>query len=368
MIQGATDALLKFWHNPARVQVPAALSFVFRLSGNLYAAGLMRSQRRALLRRRSLPAFVISVGNLSSGGTGKTPLTLWLAARIQNLGLQTAILSRGYGRDGRETLLTPHQGETAPQIPVFGDEPVLMARKAPAVPVWVGPVRWVSGKAAIRSSGARVLLLDDGFQHLSLKRDLDLVLLDAGNPFGNGLLHPFGPLREPPAHLDRADAIVLTRAEDPCAAAGTRSQLMRIFPGKPVFACKHRLSALRAGLGGREIPLALLASHPAVAFAGIARPDSFFRSLEAAGIGIVARFAFPDHHPYTPRDIGTLFDSVRKTDACFLITTEKDAVRLPSPLMSCIVTAGMEMDFGAETKEFFDYISSKLSPLLPPIH
>lgn len=331
---------------------------------NLYAAGLKRSQRRAVLRRRSLPAYVISIGNLSSGGTGKTPLTLWLAERLAGLGLQPAILSRGYGRDGRETVLVPREGEPAPQIPLFGDEPVLMARKVPTVPVWVGPVRWLSGKAAIRSSGARVLLLDDGFQHLSLKRDLDLVLLDAANPFGNGMLHPFGPLREPPEHLGRADAIVLTRADDLSATAATRSQLARMFPQKPLFTCRHRISVFRTGLGGHEAPLALLTPHPAVAFAGIARSHPFFQSLETAGIKLARTLPFSDHHLYTAQDMQMLLESVRETGARFLITTEKDAVRLPSRFASCIVTAVPEVDFGSESEAFSNYISSGLAPLL----
>ena len=361
VVRRTTEAVLRFWHGPGPPRIPAALGPFLSLSRRLYAAGLARSQQRALLRRRSLPAFVISVGNLTSGGTGKTPLTLRLAAWMRELGSRTAILSRGYGRCGGETVPAPQGGDAASHVLLFGDEPVLMARKLPDVPVWVGPDRWTSGMAAIGSSGARVLLLDDGFQHLALARNLDLVLLDAENPFGNGLLLPLGPLREPPEHLQRADAIVLTRAEDPHAAAATHSLLTRMFPGKPLFTCTHRLSALKAGLGGHEIALPFTVARPVVAFAGIARPDSFFRSLEAAGMTLVGRFPFPDHHRYAPRDIEMLLDGVRKTGACFLVTTEKDAVRLPASFLSWVVTAGVEVDFGEESRDFFEYIGSKLA-------
>ena len=356
-----TEAVLRFWYGPGPPRMPAPLGPLLDLSRNLYAAGLARSQKRALLRRRSLPAFVISIGNLSSGGTGKTPLTLHLAARMKELGIGTAILSRGYGRRGGETVPVPQRGETASQVPLFGDEPILMTRRCPEVPVWVGPDRYISGMAAIRSSRPRVLLLDDGFQHVALARDLDLALVDAGNPFGNGLLLPFGPLREPVDHLRRADAIVLTRAEDPHAAAATRTRLTQMFPGKPIFTCNHRLSTLRVGLDGREIALPLRSPCPVVAFAGIARPDSIFRSLEAVGMDLVRRFPFPDHHRYTPRDMETLLEGVRQTSARFLITTEKDVVRMPDAFHPWIVTAGVEVDFGEESGGFFDYVESKFA-------
>jgi tetraacyldisaccharide 4'-kinase len=249
---------------------------------------------------------------------------------------------------------------------MFGDEPLLMARKAGTVPVWVGPARWLSGKAAIRTSGAEVLLMDDGFQHLSLYRNLDIVLLDAHNPFGNGRLLPFGPLREPVAHLDRADAIILTRAEDPGLVARTRSMLARMFPGKPIFACRHGLSSMKAGFDGCPVSSAALAKQRAVAFAGIARPAPFFLSLESTGIKLAATFAFSDHHPYTEDDTRMLMRSVKKTGARFLITTEKDAMRLPSRFLPSIVSVGMEMDFGAESDEFRNFIRSRISRLMQP--
>lgn len=366
LLKKARSRVLKCWYDPDWTPRPfSALSFLVSVGTGLYAAGAERNRRRALKNACALPALAISVGNLTLGGTGKTPLVLWLAERFQGRGLRTAVLSRGYGRRGSEAAPVPADGDTAPLVPLFGDEPVLMARKTRDVPVWVGTARCISGKAAIRSSGAQILIMDDGFQHLSLQRDLDLVLMDAGNPFGNGLLLPFGPLREPMASLHRADAFILTRSENPGTVHRTRRLLETLFPGKPVFAARHRLTGFGAGLGGRETSLATLASRTAVAFAGIAHPHSFFRSLESTGAILARSFPFPDHHRYTARDIKALLDATRETGSSFLVTTEKDAVRLPAEIQSAVATAVIRMDFGEELKGFSDFLDEKLSSLPP---
>ena len=203
-----------------------------------------------------------------------------------------------------------------------------MACKAKPVPVWVGRDRWQSGNLAIQNDHVDTLVLDDGFQHLALDRNLDLVLLDAHNPFGNGALLPLGPLREPPAHLDRAGAIVLTRAEDRQLTEATRLKITGLLPQKPIFSCVHRLTGVRVGLDGERIPLAALHAKKVVAFAGIARPESFYHLLREAGMVVGPSFAFPDHHQYREADMVMVLKAAAESDAGFLVTTEKDMVRL----------------------------------------
>ena len=161
-----------------------------------------------------------------------------------------------------------------------------------------------------------------------LKRNLDLVLLDAHNPFGNGNLLPLGPLREPPAHLQRADAIVLTRAEVPRKSSMTHSKITSLLPGKPVFSCIHRLTELSMGLDGQRIPLEALRGRKAIAFAGVARPESLSHLLRKAGIVVSWSFDFPDHYQYREADMSKLLNCMKESDTPFIITTEKDMVRL----------------------------------------
>ena len=234
---GLSSRLQRSWYAFPPLPLPWPLRCLLALGASLYGAGLHRDQGRALQQRRELPAHVISVGNLVVGGTGKTPMCLWLARFLHSLGWKPAILSRGYRRQQGGTVRVPSTGESSPAVLAFGDEPVLLAHQAQPVPVWVGKDRWRAGALAIARDDANVLILDDGFQHLSLKRNLDLVLLDARTPLGNGAILPLGPLREPPEHLERADAIVLTRADIPEATSQTRAMIIGRFPGKPVFSC-----------------------------------------------------------------------------------------------------------------------------------
>jgi tetraacyldisaccharide 4'-kinase len=305
-----------------------------------------------------LPAFVISVGNLVVGGTGKTPLTLLIAEYLHQRGLRVAILSRGYGRSNADAAKVPDSGETYSLVRLYGDEPVLMARKVPGVPVWVGRDRYHTGLLALKASHPQVLILDDGFQHLSLQRDVDLVLLDAHSPFGNGKVLPFGPLREPVEHLERASAFVLTRAENPDRTRATRNLLTERFPGRPVFACRRRLTEPAADLGGSRAALGHLAGVPVGAFAGIAHPESFFRALRLSGVKPDREWAFPDHHKYGRGDICELLDRVGQDGIRVLVTTEKDFVRLPSWFQSITLAAGLELDFGADHSVFREALDS----------
>jgi tetraacyldisaccharide 4'-kinase len=359
----ATSWLLNLWHAS---QGPSLLNPIHAglwVASGGYRLGLALDQWTKLRKKRKLPAFVVSVGNLVVGGTGKTPFTLWLAETVRNAGLSVAILSRGYGRQTDHVARVSAANEDwEGATKIYGDEPVLLARRLPSVPVWVGRNRFAAGEQAIKRDAPSVLILDDGFQHLSLHRDLDFVLLDAERPFGNGRLLPLGPLREPIHHLSRADALLLTRAKDGHAAARMRAKRGKAFPEKPVFACSHKLTGLASGVGRSLVPSGELQGKAAVAFAGIARPESFFESLRAAetGLHLVETMAFPDHHAYTVGDGDRLLDHMRMHGAHVLVTTEKDWVRLPAALRAHVLTATLELDFGADPGLLMDYLMARI--------
>jgi len=363
MYRAATSWLLRLWHG---AQGPCLLNpfhaALWMASGG-YRLGLSVDQRIRIGKRRRLPVFVVSVGNLVVGGTGKTPFTLWLAETLREAGLSVAVLSRGYGRQSDDVArVAPVSEDWEGTARVFGDEPALLARRLPSVPVWVGRDRFAAGERAIEQDGPSVLILDDGFQHLSLHRDLDVVLLDAEHPYGNGRLLPLGPLREPIPHLSRAGALVLTRAKNETAVAGMRAMWKKDFPDKPVFACSHKLTGIARGVGSPPLPATELSGKSAVVFAGIARPESFFESLRAldTGLHLAELMAFPDHHAYTEEDGDRLLDRMRRHGAHFLVTTEKDWVRLPAFLQAHVITAAMELDFGADLAPLTNYLMARM--------
>ncbi len=247
---------------------------------------------------------VVSVGNLSVGGSGKTPVVIRLAQLLQADGIAVDVLSRGYGRSGEGVERVDASGDAGR----FGDEPVLIARKA-AVPVYVGASRYETGLLAERSAaGAGIHLLDDGFQHRKLARDLDIVVLHASD-FVEGLL-PAGRLREPLSALKRAQVVVL-REED----RGLEAELRRRGITAQVWVQARKL-AVSADMGR------------AVAFCGIARPEEFFAGLKAQGVEVAATRSIGDHQRYSAAEIARLVEMLKKHGADCFVTTEKDAARL----------------------------------------
>jgi tetraacyldisaccharide 4'-kinase len=301
-----------------------------------YAAGI--SAYRALFdlglfRPSRLAAPVVSIGNITLGGTGKTTTVRWLARRLTEWGRRPAILSRGYRAgavgprdvavvsDGREVLLEAAAG---------GDEPVLLARSLPGVPVLIGKRRVRSGAEALLRFHPDVLILDDAFQYWRLVKDLEIVLLDAGNPFGGGTVFPGGLLREPLRGLARAHAAVLTHATaaSPDQRAAALEDLGRRAPGAVLAEARHVPTALREHATGRLLPLSSLADPAGwLAFSGLGRPDAFARTLgEAGAVGVVAQ-ALPDHFRYGPEDMRAL--EVAARGKAGMLCTEKDAVKIP---------------------------------------
>jgi tetraacyldisaccharide 4'-kinase len=270
------------------------------------------------------PIPVISVGNLAIGGTGKTPLVAWLARRLAAQGAVAAVVSRGYGGTAGPGPVVVSTG-SGPRVDarICGDEPHLLARALPGTIVIVGADR-VEGARAAAAAGAAVVVLDDGFQHRRLGRDLDIVLLDGRSPFDGGRLLPAGRLREPASSLARADLVVLTRLGEGDEARATRAAVRAAGFTGPIVRAGHRVIAY-FDLDGK--PHA--APAEALAFCGIGDPSLFRADLEATGVRLAGFRAFRDHHPYTVGLWeGLCADAARLRVP--LVTTEKDLSRLES--------------------------------------
>jgi lipopolysaccharide heptosyltransferase II/tetraacyldisaccharide 4'-kinase len=318
---------MKYVKEPWSGSVP---DWVLRALSAPYQAGARA--RRGLyqggwLAKKRLPAPVVSVGNLTVGGTGKTPVTAFLARYFQGQQLRVAILSRGYG--GRRTEVTClADGERLYyQPPKVGDEAFELAQSLPGIIVYTGPCRYAAGMAAWREHRPDIFLLDDGFQHFQLHRDLDIVLLDADRPFGNYRLLPAGPLREPLTTLREADVLILTRYDDR-KHRDHLGCLQSLFPQQDIFTASIEPTSVKRFPSGEELPLTALSGLAALAFAGLARPRVFQDTLAKLGADMRGFKAFPDHHPFTPDDLLDLLQEARNTGAQALVTTSKDWARL----------------------------------------
>jgi tetraacyldisaccharide 4'-kinase len=274
---------------------------------------------------------VICVGNITAGGTGKTPFCIMLAGELSKKGLKPAIISRGYKRKaqpGRSVLAINNWREILAGPEEAGDEPYLVARKMLGkVLVLVGSDRRQTALMA-EDMGADVIIMDDGFQHRRMARDLDIVLLDGQRPLENGWLLPAGRLREPASALKRAGIVVTTRNSEGTVSE-TVSKLMEKFNKKAsVFCCQHRPVGLKS-LDCRPVksPIKLESKSTLFIFSGIARPESFQNSIRALGHNVSGHITFGDHHSYRPSDLDKIKRAASASDA--IVTTEKDAVKLP---------------------------------------
>lgn len=265
------------------------------------------------------PVPVVSVGNLAVGGTGKTPAVDYIVKFFLARGSKVAVVSRGYRSRGLDGAGVVSAG-AGPLLPAArcGDEPHLLASRNPRAIVLVAPRRADGVRLAVEKYGAKVVVLDDGFQHLAVARDLDLVLLDAERPLGNGQVLPAGLLREFPRALRRADMVVMTRSE-------TGQGMPVPFHG-PVLHCRHALAAEASGLDGGKVSLTSLVGKRGVAFAGIADPESFFNTLAGCGLTLTATLSFSDHARYEEAEVKKVAALAAKAD--YLVTTEKDGVKL----------------------------------------
>jgi tetraacyldisaccharide 4'-kinase len=282
--------------------------------------------RRGTFQTTKLDRPVISIGNITTGGTGKTPLVEYVAKLTASQGKKVCILTRGYGRkdphlqvivsDGYGVLASP--GEA-------GDEPYLLATKlAGKAAVISSADRIAAGQEAIKDFGSEVFVLDDGFQHLRLARDLNIVCIDATNPWGGGRLLPYGRLRESLAGMRRADCVVLTRCDQVESVEILREEVLELSGGKPIFESRMRPVRVTSLRNGPEI----LVPGRVGAFCAVGNPSSFFESLRGLGYELGLERAFADHHAYSQSEVDDLNQLAVQTGATALITTAKDAVKL----------------------------------------
>ncbi|MBX3435114.1 MAG: tetraacyldisaccharide 4'-kinase [Pirellulales bacterium] len=276
-----------------------------------------------------LPVPVASIGNLTVGGTGKTPLVEWVARQLRSRGVRVTILSRGYraGADGRN------------------DEALELELALPDVPHLQNADRAASAAVAVEELAAQLLVLDDGFQHRRLARDLDVVLLDASEPFGFDRLLPAGTLREPIEGLRRADAVILSRADmlDEPARAAVRRRVAALAPDALWGEVRHRPAALVDSLGERD-PLAKLERQRFVAFCGIGNPAGFRHTLQTLGGELAELREFPDHHEFTRADVESLAAWAQTSSATTVLCTRKDLVKLRTPQLGGVPLRALEIE------------------------
>jgi tetraacyldisaccharide 4'-kinase len=330
---------------PAAACVRAALlpaSLAYRLAVSARRA----AYDRGILRSRVLPRPVVSVGNLVVGGTGKTPLVKLLARGLRERGLRAAVLSRGYGAegggqpfprlvsDGSRVLLCSREA---------GDEARMLADSLEGTIVAVDPDRARAGEMVASRFPVDAFILDDGFQHRRLARDADILLLDAARPFGNGRVLPAGRLREPASAMRRAGAIVLTRCPrppDPAMLAVVRS----LNPRAELFTSTHEPARLVEIPSGTVREPRALAGKTVAAFCGIAVPGDFARTLAGLGARVALLRPYPDHHPYTAPEIEQFAAAAAEAGAEAVVTTSKDAVRLPGDLRCPLPLHALEIE------------------------
>jgi tetraacyldisaccharide 4'-kinase len=286
--------------------------------------GLYRS---GVFQQRRVDAPVISVGNLTVGGTGKTPLVKWIAQRLADEGRHVCIITRGYRRASKGRITVSNGSEILATLDEAGDEALMLAESLQNnVAVVCDANRVSAAQFAIKTFQSDVIILDDAFQHRRIARDLDIVLIDASEPLANGRLLPAGRLREPASALERADCLVLTRADNADERAAMREELRLINPTAPVFCSVMRF----AGLTELNERVAANLSGISAAFCGIGNPQSFFSLLEREHFAINHQKTFRDHHRYSQADVAGIEAVARSAGAQALVTTAKDAVKLRS--------------------------------------
>lgn len=324
------------------------LSYLFAgfqlLKRTLYEAGILPS------RHAGVPT--VCVGNITLGGTGKTPVVETVARIFKNEGLRPAVISRGYGGTLEGRVAVVSDGETVKlSAREAGDEPLLHAKRllSLGVPVIIGANRLKAAREAVKNLKVSALVMDDGFGHLRLKRDINVLIVDATRPFGNGFCLPRGILREPLLALSRADIFVLTRTRGlgKDYLVQLRSRLGSYNPKAPVLTASHFPDHLENPVTGESHPLKWLKGKKVVAFAGIGNPEAFFSDISVLGGTIVEQVSFPDHHDFSQADIDRLVKFGRLTRADALVTTQKDMQRVEAflPLDTPVVSLNINMKF-----------------------
>lgn len=346
---------------------------VLRLFSVFYGIGVFCKlilYRYGILKQHRLPCKVISLGNITVGGTGKTPTAQVLAAMIRDMGFRVVILNRGYRANWQGQIGLVSDGQHIHMTAVeAGDEAFLLAKNVPGVAVVVGKDRALTGEYAVKKLNAQVIILDDGYQHWQLARDLDIVLIDTLNVFGNNFLLPRGTLREPLENLARAQAFLLTKVDQstPQARSRIRATLQRVNRNALVVESVHNpvclleLGDWHKGLRTKTVAPESIRGRKVLAFSAIGNPSSFEQTLHDVGAEVVAAERYPDHHDYTMAELQSAMEKALEEGACALATTEKDAVKIPAEFIASdrplpVYVIGIEVKFTEGKQEFIDLI------------
>ena len=331
-------------------------------------------------KKERLTCFVISLGNVTVGGTGKTPTAQHLAREIRDMGYRVAILNRGYRAKWRGAVGIVSDGHALKMdAETAGDEAFMLAKHLPNVPVLIGPERAVTGRYAIEHFGAQVAILDDGYQHWQLERDMDILLVDAVNVFGNGYLLPRGTLREPLSHIDRADVCLMTKVDQ--AAPGAIEYIWETFRSYNqdglILESIHqprqfvRLADWYEDIAAGGVPVTELKGKKVLAVSAIGNPASFEQTLADLGIEIVESMRYPDHHDYGEKDMAEVLYRAETLGVEAIIITEKDAVKVPGDVVRAkwripMYVISVEVTFQKGQEAFFSTLKEALAEKLRP--
>ncbi|HYX30093.1 MAG TPA: tetraacyldisaccharide 4'-kinase [Pyrinomonadaceae bacterium] len=338
----------------ALTPVAVAYGFGVRLRNNLYRQGLFRSF--------SVGVPVISIGNLTMGGTGKTPLVEWLAGQLAASGKRVCVLTRGYGRKSSGRVLVSDYSRVLADIDEGGDEALMLAQNLRGrVAVICDRDRIAAAQWAKENLGCDVFVLDDAFQHRRIARQLDIVAIDATNPWGSRALLPAGTLREPMNQLKRADCVVITRADEPKNLDQLRAEIETIINRPRLFTSRIKLRSIRLLDESSSLDISPEQSPHTAAFCGIGNPSSFFSLLHRNRMSVTYARAFRDHHHYTQSDVDSIVKDARSSGARAVVTTAKDAVKLRSfefALPCYVVHTSIEVH---DHEEFLRYVNHAIS-------
>ncbi|HEV8441290.1 MAG TPA: tetraacyldisaccharide 4'-kinase [Methylomirabilota bacterium] len=343
--------LRRYWENPDTPVVTAGLS-ALSVGYRMALAMRERAYRWRLLGTGRLACPVISVGNITLGGSGKTPMVELVALALRELGANPAVVSRGYGRQTRgvHVVADRHGVQLGPRA--AGDEPVLLAERLPGIPVVVGENRLDAGRTAVERCGADAIVLDDGFQHRTVHKDLEILVMNGRAPWGNARLFPRGMLREPLAALGRADLLVVSNPGDGTDVQSATRTIRRHNDRAPVLVGAYEVVEVREPDGERRAGAGELGGRRLLAFAGLGSPGTFAETLSAAGARLTGLVEYPDHHWFTEADLGELARQAKAAGAEALITSEKDWVRCralqPPSIPVLVLVVRLRIDAGRD--------------------
>jgi len=311
------------------------LRFPLKLLSWVYALVILLRvwlYQKGWLAQKRVPCHVVSIGNITTGGTGKTPMTLYLAEEWQKRGCKVGIVSRGYRRKNKTPLVLVTDGTEICATPDdVGDEPYLMAERLSGIPIVVCADRFEGCQTLIRRFAVDVILLDDAFQHLKIHRDQNILIIDATKPFGNGSLLPRGPLREPLSAIKRSDCVIFSRVEKE-TEMDIMMQRVAPYQSQILQSCFESIGIIDLKTDEIFAP-EVLRGKPVLPFCGIGNPDAFLAQLKDLGAQLASAHIFEDHHDYKKSDLEKIQNTKDKKNDTWIVTTEKDAVKI-KPLMT----------------------------------